>query len=241
MFFSRARAYFAAAVTITSLMCTGQALAEDTEFRGIGNIVSVTKLNDGMYEVKCDYGSTETITAEELFSGNVCEAVEGLGRVTFKGMTFAGSCQLSQIDFVPGIVGTKIAITSLAISNKDVIKGCSITNRFTIPRGYQLGLKSFNLSVSLDDWQEGEGLVILFNGGEKSGVKQQRQVEQSGSSIVKVDLSRYFYTPCATKDRPTQQLAYDLLLNPSNNKMKVAGTAGVYTIEFTDAKLLRCD
>lgn len=209
--------------------------------RGLGNIVSIEKRADGMFTVTCDYGDTETVSRDELYSGNVCEAVEGLRKTTFAGMTFSGSCQLSKIDFVKGVVGTKIAIVSLAISKRDVIAGCSITNRFTIPNGYQLGLRSFNLSVSLDNWQEGEGLQIMFNGGETGGVKQQKNVEQSGASIVKVALSRYFYTPCATKEQPSQQLAYDLLLNPANNKMKVAGTAGVYTIEFTDAKLLRCD
>lgn len=231
---------FALAVFI--LPFVGQVLASSQSPRGLGNVVSIQKRADGLYDVECDYGITETgITSQDLFSGNVCEALEGLRKITFAGMTFAGSCQLSQIDFVPGIVGTKIAITSLAISKKDVIKGCSITNKFTIPRGYKLGLKSFNLSVSLDDWQEGEGLQILFNGGETDGIKQQRKVEKSGRSVVSVDLSQYFYTPCATKEKPTQQLAYDLLLNPANNKMKIAGTAGVYTIEFTDAKLLRCD
>lgn len=235
------RMIFAIAGILVSFAGAKAEDAGNDSLRGIGNIVEITKRPDGLYDVRCDYGEKEQgITAKDLYSGNVCEGVEGLKKVGFAGMTFAGSCQLSHIDFNKGVVGTKISIVSLAISKKDVVKGCSITNKFSIPRGYRLGLKSFNLSVSLDDWQEGEGLEILFNGGESGGVKQQRQVEKSGSSIVKVNLSRYFYTPCASDKRPEQQLAYDLLLNPAHNKMKVAGTAGVYTVEFTDAKLMRC-
>lgn len=224
---------------IAALLPASAALGSPT---GIGDIAEIHKRPDGLYDVTCDYGAKETgLTAKDIYTGNVCEAIAGLKKVEFKGMSFAGSCQLSNIDFASGVAGTKISIVSLAISKKDVVKGCSITNKFMIPRGYKLGLKSFNLSVSLDNWQEGEGLQILFNGGETGGVKQEKQVEKSGRSVVPVSLSRYFYTPCATEKRPTQQLAYDIILNPTQNKMKVAGTAGVYTIEFTDAKLLRCN
>lgn len=239
IFFNTRAALCLSAIGLAMSLVMTSAYADAPD--GLGNIVEIIKRDDGLFDVRCDNGDVEkAITAKDLYSGNVCEGTEGLKKVTFAGMGFAGSCQLSNIEFAKGVVGTKISIVSLSISDKDVIKGCSITNKFTIPRGYQLGLKSFNLSVSLDDWQEGEGLQILFNGGETNGVKQQREVAKSGRSTVKVNLSRYFYTPCASEDKPTKQLAYDLLLNPANNKMKVSGTAGVYTIEFTDAKLRRC-
>lgn len=209
--------------------------------QGAGDIASVEKRTDGLYDVTCSYGDVERgVSRADVLAGNVCEAVEGLKSASVSAMDFDGGCSTHRYKIEDGIVGSEIGLTGFKLTRKDFNKGCTAKVSFKIPVGYKLGLKTIDIHLSLNDIAKGESVDVRFSAG-NGGAAVTKTASAEGDSSVRLDLPQAVFSACATDKSNTRSITFDLLAMPNVGKRKLKGTASIYSAKLQSASLARCE
>lgn len=222
--------------TLSLLAITSPALCA---ISGAGDIASVEKREDGLYNVTCSYNQVERgVSRADILAGRVCHAVEGLGEVSVSSMNFAGGCSTYNYDIKDGMVGSELWLMGVELTSKDSFVGCTAQLTFKLPAGYKMGLKSFKIGVVAKELAEADAVDVRLSAG-SDGAAATHTVDSDGETKTNIDLPKLVYSGCAKESSPKQHIEIDLLLLPKKGKIK--GSTLVHSIELISAALARCE
>lgn len=207
--------------------------------QGAGDIASVEKREDGLYDVTCSYNKLEKgVSRADILAGRVCHAVEGLKEVSVKGMNFAGGCSTQNYEIEDGVVDSELWLMGIRLTSKDAFVGCTAQISFKLPAGYKIGLQKFQLGVVTKGLVEGDAVDIRLSAGNE-GTAASHTADSDIDAKLNFDLPKTVFSRCAKEGSRKQSIEIDFLLLPK--KGKIAGTTIVNSAKLLSAALERCD
>lgn len=208
--------------------------------QGLEDVAKVTKRDDGLYNVECTYGGVEEgVTLANLKAGKVCQLNEMRSKVAFKKFDTSGFCYITNFDHAAGITGTSINMVGLAIDNKNMFANCNMEIFYSIPAGYQIGLKKSAVTFNLNEY-DGDAVSVVLNVGEEgSSHAQTAIVSKQGESSHDLEFLEYVFTGCSTGMDKPQRLKFEMMVAPSQGAIN-SGTAALTSLSYKDTAIRPC-
>lgn len=208
---------------------------------GLEDVAKVTKRDDGKYDVECTYGGVEKgVSVEALKSGKVCQLGEMRNAVAFRKFETAEACVVTSFNHVQGVTGTQINVAGMTVDSKNMFANCKMNVFYSIPAGYQIGIKKASLATSLNEY-EGDPIGFVFASGENEKTQIQNiEVSKQGANSYELEFEGYVFTGCSKGPQEAQKLNFEIMLAPSQGAI-TAGSAALTGFSYTDIAIQACD
>lgn len=207
---------------------------------GLSQVESITKRDDGRFDVACSYGEAEAnISLDELLAGQVCLRYGKFSSVGYYGFSTAGYCNIFSYTHSQRLAGSVSVLGRFILRPSDGIVSCYPTFHYKVPKNHRIGVKevSIQATVSKDFSQD---LRLLVTG--KSGSGQQHQefrIENRGSFEQTLVFGTPIYSSCSGDRQMIATLAWGLFFM-SNGSDESNGHAELDAFKFKNVFIEKC-